>query len=828
MTSGSKGGMNLSIFAPHLTPVRSMKKLTGRFFLLFSVVTLLTVLSAPLQAQEVNVTFKIMDNNQAPVPFASVTVLPRTDTLNAQLKTADSTGKVVFRLLKNNQYLIRISSVDYKPVEKGITTTSNQTSFSFNLEPLIKSLAVVEVRSQKPLMRQEDDKTIVDAESLAASSTNAYEIIEKTPGLFVDQDGNIYLSSTTPTTVYINGREMKMSASDVATILKNLPPNSIQQIEILRTPSAKYDASGSGGIVNVVLRKGVKIGLTGSVNTGMNQGRYGNQFIGFNLNNNLNNRRSYINMQYSRRNSFEQIITDRYFAPDSVLNQDAFTKYPGRSFYTGYGIGYEINKKWEIDYDGRISLNHSDNRTANENIIRKVSTQSIITSQQNNIFNDNNSFSLNQGLSSKYKMDSLGSEWTTDFSWHFFKPKTDQLYVTEYSIPVSYTTGGDGKINNRRNFFTLQSDLKKKLPGKLTLETGIKSTLQQYRSETEYFKESNGTRAKDNFRTNTYRYRENINAIYVQASKTFGEFILKSGLRMENTNMNGQQIVPGDTTFRVERFDFFPYIYLSRKVVTIAGYELRAYLVYRRTISRPGYEQLNPFPRYIDQFLTEKGNPSLRPQFTTNYEANISVDERPLLAFGYNDTKDIFSNVVYQSEDSTRSVAYRTFDNTGTRKEFYFRGLGAIPPGKRYFFVVGAQYNHNFYEGLYENQPLSYKRGTWIFFTYHSFKIDKRSQATMNGFMRMKGQLGFYELSSFGQLNFSINRQFIKQKLVVTMSVNDIFYTNKNNFSISQGTVNAAGQRLADTRRFGLNIRYNFGIRKKEERNGMFDITPPE
>src|SRR5215218_1559615 len=119
-------------------------------------------------------------------------------------------------------------------------------------------------------MRQEDDKTIIDPENLASSSINAYEILEKTPGLFVDQDGNIYLNSTTPATVYINGREQKMSTADIATMLKSLPPNSIASIEIMRTPSSKYDASGSGGIVNVILKKGVRIGFTGSVNAGMN------------------------------------------------------------------------------------------------------------------------------------------------------------------------------------------------------------------------------------------------------------------------------------------------------------------------------------------------------------------------------------------------------------------------------------------------------------------------------------------------------------------------------------------------------------------------------
>ncbi len=158
-----------------------------------------------------------------------------------------------------------------------------------------------------------------------------------------------------------------------------------------------------------------------------------------------------------------------------------------------------------------------------------------------------------------------------------------------------------------------------------------------------------------------FNYNENINSLYLQGSKTLGkDFVIKIGTRLENTNMKGKQIIPGDTTFNIHRTDLFPYIYLSKNLMKIAGYDLRGYLVYRRTITRPVYEQLNPFPKYIDQYLSEMGNPSLRPQFTQNYEANISVDERPILAVGVNDTKDIFYQcnlpVRYQPEPGIQNL----------------------------------------------------------------------------------------------------------------------------------------------------------------------------
>ena len=787
----------------------------------------LLFLAKASQAQDIPVTIKITTQKKEAVPFATFSLINRSDSTQIIKKIADSTGSAQFNLSKNSQYTLNITSLNYLTIEKGISTTGNQTFFSFIAEPLGKTLETAIVVSKKPLMKQEDDKLIVDPENLIEASTNGFEVIEKTPGLFVDQDGNIYISSLSPAMVQINGRDMNMSAADVASLLKSLPPNAIAKIEILKTPSAKYDASSSGGIVNVVLKKGVKIGMTGSINGGAQQGIYGNQFIGFNLNNSGGKKSSYINFNLNKRNNYEKIITERLFATDSMLSQDAYTLYPASSYSTGYGLNYTFGKKWNIDFSGSINLTDFNNTTENKSIIKKISALQTITHNLNQVTNKGQSLVIGNGIETKLKIDTLGSEWSTTIFYFYSHHTSDQLFLTTFYPTTIAAMGGDGTGDNTRTLFSAKSDLKLKMKKKFTFESGIKSTTHQYKNSTNYFRESRGLRTKDNSRTSTFNYNENINSAYLQGSKTLGkDFVIKTGVRVENTNMKGRQLFPGDTTFTIHRTDLFPYIYFSKNLMKIAGYDLRAYLVYRRTISRPVYEQLNPFSRYIDPYLSEVGNPSLRPQFHQNYEANISVDERPILAIGVNDTRDIFTNVIYQS-DTSRSQAYRTYDNLGKNKEWYFRGLGAVPPGGRYFFVLGAQYNHNFYQGLYENKPLSFKRGSWTFFTYQTFKVDKRSIIALNGNLRLKGQQQFYELSTFGTLNTSINRKFYKEKLVVTLSLSDMFASNRNNFTINQGTLSASGFRQSDTRRVGINIRYSFGIRKKEENTNMFNAETP-
>ena len=776
--------------------------------------------------RETAVHFKIVNTVREPLPFATVTILSVPDTIQKQEKITDSNGVVLFRLYQMRPYRIRVTSVNYQPLEKNITIKGDNPTLTLVVNKAEQSLSSVVVTASKPLMRQDDDKTIVDPENLALASTNAYEILEKIPGMFVDQDGNIFLTSTTPAKIYINGREQRMSTADIATLLKSLPPNAIASVEIMRTPSAKYDASSSGGIVNIILRKGIKIGLTGSINAGMNQGFYGNQFAGINLNNSSGKSTSYLNLQLSKRTTFEELNTDRYFAADSMLRQDAFTKYPAKSIYLGYGLGYDLNNKWEFNYDGRFSYNKNKNTSSNLSDIIQLSTANVTSSNQADVHTNTYNLNISQSVTFKKKIDTIGSNWTTDLSANFTPGEADQYFITYFYKPPRANAEGIGNLKNNMNFYAAQTNILKKLPHQVTFETGLKSTYLTFHNTTDYFIQRDTGRIKDPIRTGDYAYRENINSGYVQASKNFSGFLVKLGTRVENTNMNGDQDAPADTSFSVHRTDFFPYVYLSHSIMKIAGYELRGYLVYRRTIARPSYDFLNPAVRFVDPYLYEIGNPSLKPQFNKNYEFNISVDETPLLAVGVNDTKDIFTQVIYQA-DSANSIAYRTWDNLGKNKEFYIRGLGAIPPGKRYFFVLGGQYNHNFYEGQYEKEPLSYKRGSWTFFTYHTFKMTKLTMLTLNGFVRLKGQLQFYELSPFGSLNFSVSQQFLKKKLTLSMSIVDMFYTNQNTFTINQGSVNANGHRKGDTRRFGLNVRYNFGFRKKEE-NNMLNVESPE
>lgn len=776
------------------------------------------LLTTAVSAQTTQIHLVVTNDKQEPFQNATVALyqLPDSGLIYKKVISAETDLDVAI----NNSYLLKISAAGTQTVNRNISVADSAISISVVLAAKVSNLGNVTIVAKRPLIKQDDDKTIVDAEALSNSSTNAYEILEKVPGAVVDQDGNVYLSSTTPATIYINGREMKLSNTDIASLLKSLPAGSVSKIEILRSPSAKFDASSSGGIVNIVLKKGVKLGTSGSVNLAYFQGVYGTATGGVNLNRAAGKLTSYFSYQFTNRNNYEKLNSDRLTPTDSLVAQRSYTTYPSMNNYIGAGLDYALNKKLNIGYDLRINKNNGKSYAYNPIDILNTQTNELLGRNESNIKNKNNFLYLGNEVSAKYKIDSLGSEWITEFDYYYYKNKNEQDYTNSYILPAFVPTIGNGENKNDKNIFILQSDLTLKLPAKFTLEAGFKASISKSNNSSQYYKDTgSGVKFVDLYQTNTFKYNEVITAGYLQVSKTFAGFTFKPGVRLETTNIEGRQLIPTDTSFSIKRTDLFPYIFIKHNLWKMFGSPLIGSAIFRRSIKRPYYESLNPYPKYIDQYLFDVGNPQLKPQFTTNYELNVTFQNFPVFSVGINETKDIFSQVTYQ--DNNTKIAYRTYDNLGKNKEVYFKIIGGVPPGGKYFFYVGAQYNYNKYEGFYSNYPLNYKRGSYTFFMYHELKVTKTLVFNMQGFMRTKGVQNFYELNTFGGLFVSVNKSILDKKMNIILSVNDLLQTNRVSFNINQGNVQATGERINDTRRLGLTLRYNFGGKPKEEKKSF-------
>jgi iron complex outermembrane recepter protein len=765
----------------------------------------------------------VKDQQKSFLPGATVKLTQLPDS-TVEFSITDQNGMARFEKRPEALYLLNISYIGYQSLEKTILVKNGQRNFEFQIYEQATALGEVTVTARRPLIRQDGDKMIIDPEPLIGISSNTMEMLETVPGVFVDQDGAVFLSSTTPAAIYINGREQRMGTQNIATVLRSLPPGSIQHIEVIRTPSTRFDAASSGGIINIVLKKGVRLGRFGAVNVGMNQGVYGNRFAGFNLNTSNDNTTWYINTSLNHNALEETLHSNRILTSQNNLTQSASTLTQTNQAFVGFGASYDARPNLIFSYDSRINGSLPVSSATTNNLM--FSPQGTLFRENiNTIENHSRLLNLQQDLGMVLKLDTMGSEWENRFSYSTNSGTIAQDYFTRFISPDINTINGLGDNNQIRHLFNLQSDLTWNPLSELTLETGIKASNMYYDSKSDYYTFQNEIQIEDTLRTNAFHYNENISSAYLQASWKFAHgIILKTGVRMEHTSMNGVQTIPEQSSFTVNRADWFPYAYLSRRLFGISGHDLTGFLIYRRSVTRPDYQNLNPYMRYLDQYLYETGNPSLKPQFTENYEANISYNDFPIFAFGRNNIKDIFSGVMYTDPiDST--IAVRTYDNIGKNRETYFRIVGAIPPVNKYFFAVGAQFNRNHYTGEYENQPMTFKKDMWRFFTFHSLSFTKRTRLTMSGFLMHNGHQQFYELKTFGQLNLGLSHSMLDRKLQITLNARDVLRTMTTHFELNQGTQPMNGYRYMDNQRIGINIRYNFGIRKRDEQRPMLQLN---
>ncbi|MFM8964090.1 MAG: outer membrane beta-barrel protein, partial [Sphingomonadales bacterium] len=250
------------------------------------------------------------------------------------------------------------------------------------------------------------------------------------------------------------------------------------------------------------------------------------------------------------------VNTDRFLSIDTVLKQTAKTLSPNKSAYIGFGLGRNWTDRFELNYDARISGQSFLNSTNNTSILEKIAAKKNLSNIASLVENDGSNFNFNQSVRSKLKLDSLGGEWTIDISYNFIQSNTDQTYNNTF-FAGGLASKGSGNFTNDRDFLTYQTDYKKKRFG-ITIEAGLKSSILSFRNNANYQKDLNGLIVKDPFRTSAYNFKEQINAGYLQGSKTWGAVVLKVGTRVEQTIMQGNQKIPSDTSFSLNRTDAFP------------------------------------------------------------------------------------------------------------------------------------------------------------------------------------------------------------------------------------------------------------------------------
>ena len=597
------------------------------------ILTLLTValtLSFVSQAQTNNgkVTGTVIDGSSKIIESATITLLRVKDSSVAKMSVASKDGKFDFDGIAEGKYIVSISAVGH---QKGFSETFEISAINpsavlkaIELVPVAKSLGGVTVSAKKPLIEQKLDRTIVNVEAAVTNvGASALEVLEKSPGVSVDKDGNISLKGKSGVQVYVDGRPSYLSGPDLANLLRNMNANQLDQIEIMTNPPAKYEASGNSGIINIKTKKTKQFGYNGSVSLGYGQGRYPKWSESANFNYRKNKVNFFTNISYSNRKNFNDLDIQRKFIDagtkelKSHFDQESRIREQGESINAKVGFDYFASKKTTVGVvlsgfnNPGIFSNRSDVNIADEN----NQLLSITKAKTNN---DRKWKNFSSNINFRHVIDSAGKEITADLDYLGYRSKNNQdlinIYYDANGLPTYTPDTLLGNLPQNINIYSAKVDYTHPLKKGAKFEAGAKTSFVTTDNNAIYDSLLNGIRVRDIGRSNNFIYDENVNAVYVNYSRPIGKKLSgQFGLRLENTNAKGDQVTTG------EKFDrhytqLFPTAFLQYNLNQKNTFGLN----YGRRIERPDYEDLNPFILFLDKYTFEQGNPNLQPQFSHN------------------------------------------------------------------------------------------------------------------------------------------------------------------------------------------------------------------
>ncbi|RXM53716.1 MULTISPECIES: TonB-dependent receptor [unclassified Chryseobacterium] len=738
------------------------------------------------------------------------------DADNKLIKTeiADTNGKFSFNDLKSGVYNIKISRNGSEVYHSdNISLADNTTLPSIDLN--VKSIEGVTITKAKPMIERQDGKMIMNVEnSIASTGNSAFEVLEKAPGINIDNNDNISLRGKGNLLIQIDGKNTPMTGSDLANYLKGIPSSTIDKIEFITNPSSKYDAAGSS-IINIKLKKEQRKGTNGSISTSLGMGKY----VKNNNSISINHRNKKINIfgsySFAYREAYNGLVLDRNFYENNNFKeafiQDNYLKFKFNNHIAKAGMDYYMNDKNVLGFSlGLVSNKFNlDGNNFNTTLGSNYAPKSTFNTQ--NTSNDNwtnVSFNLNH----KYTIDSLGSEISTDFDYINYSNSSLQNFETRTH---QLDTGADkldimkGDMDGKLNIYSLKSDLTKNFKNEWKLESGIKTSFVKTDNDMKFFDVDNGVLHPDLRKTNHFIYEENINAIYGNVSKKWDKFKATAGLRLENTNVKGTQLATNQVNKR-NYTQLFPSAVLSYDLTEKSSLEVNL----SRRITRPSYNQLNPFKLYLDPTTMRAGNQDLNPQTTMNYELTYSLSNKYFATLSYSRTSDNITDILKPISEDGQNVTVQTFENLNSVSYY---GLYLIAPVKvtKWWDMNNSA---NFYYGSYTGNVSGTQINNQGNFTFNinsinSFKLGNGFTAELTGNYKAKEIYAYLNVSPNWYLNIGAQKKF-KNNSILKFSFTDVFFTSniKGQTVYNDYLENFAVKR--DTRVVTLSYTYNFGSSK--------------
>ena len=756
---------------------RIMKKIFLGFLLL---------ISAAVSAETIQ--GKVTNSNGEAMPFVTISVLTQDSTLITGAITDDD-GQYALEINVPN-YIIQASYIGYR-------TASGGPDFVLSEETEV--LQEVEVKAKRPFIERQMDKLVVNvSQSPLAAGSNGNDILRRAPGVRIDKDGNITVNGKS-VEIYVDGKPSYLSGQQLKAMLDGTDGNTIEKIEIISNPSAKYDASGQGGIINIKTKRNMMKGLNGMLSAG-----YGGMYFG-DVNRWLQMDMVSLNLNYRGEKTYTFGQLTQVFAQNDI-DLETYRKTPTLENYSrsGYNVNFQyymlkVGNDWYIDSANTlgfilqvpymaITQQVQPGRNYAYTVEGTDTTSRSTTNTTNRVQSPQHTANLNYTHTFS---EALERELTVNMDYNRYNNRASNMQFTDYKEAVPRSMKLDINSTQIIDIYSAKLDFQTKFWETGMIECGVKYGLSSTNNAMRTDSTVNGTLLPTD--TSAFRYDEHVAAAYISVGKQFGEhWSVKLGLRGEYTFSNGNWL-SADSVTRRSYFDPFPTAYVGYTSSPLGKLQqpIAVSASYTRRIKRPSYWMLNPFVTYVDAYSYQEGNTELTPEFNNDVELHFSWTQYLNITFNFAHTQDMFSQKVTILPNGMGAIKWSNFGTCTTHgANISLTELPIVPKyvtaedgtrsmqGAWLALTVNAGWLHfinKSYEKQADGSPVYENRNHYGYVNGTlSAYLPKDWIMTLDGNWSSPMTTGYDRQGSMYFLSFGVRKMYMQKGLIFNLNVQDL------------------------------------------------------
>jgi hypothetical protein len=664
-----------------------------------------------------------------------------------------------------------------------------------------------------PMIQHQLDRIVLNVDhQLTAAGTNALELLRQLPGVQVSPEGLITLNGHPGVNVLIDGKSTYLSAEDLASLLNGMPSSEVQKVEIMTNPGAKFDAEGTGGIINIVRKRNHADGLNANITATLGEGNYprytGSALVSYKTPS-LN---LYVNESYNyTKTLFGRDVTADILDGNNLVTKQVSTSREvtgNRANNTAAGIDVYLSEKTTLNATGNLGVRRYDDLTTS--ILHVFNGQ--LNKTGNTTFTGANTdapVNYTTGLQLNHRVDTVGGEWSANADYSEFHYRPGQFNTTTgYDSAGDFESQSDVFLDQRRTLRIVgaRADYVHPWVGNGKFEAGWKSSYVRTVNNSSYYNVTGEQRSIDSSQSDYNVNTEMIHAVYVNVNRQYKKLSLQAGLRAEQTLMKGQQLYTSQLAVRQDYFQLFPTLYAEYKAGAHNGFNLQL----GRRIDRADYHELVPFRRPLTPTLFFQGNPYLRPSVTWHGEATWSWRNALSVTVGYDIDKDYVRTLPYLDAN----------DSTTTRIPTNIHGAHSWDVNFGYNHPLTTWWTTNTSVFLYQNSFAGNVNGFSLdnagivsldFTTNNSFSLSRDLTGEIDFETETRRQLVQSTFGAYSVLGFGLRWQWPGGKAVMSLNAHNVLQSEGNSVADHYLDLNQYSYAHIFTRAVTLTFNYRFG-----------------